>query len=130
MSTTLTYNATTVNLPDDLLWADEHDWSAVEQRQQYGLTGSLIIDSAGKQSGRTIHLQAGDDFAWMSRSTLNTLRTWANVSGAQFTLSYRGVAHTVKFDHAAGAIDAAPVWECPDPIDADPYAVSLRFLKV
>jgi hypothetical protein len=34
------------------------------------------------------------------------------------------------FDHAAGAIDASPVFNVPDPIDADFYAVSLRFLKV
>lgn len=130
MSTTLTYGATTLALPDDLLWVDEHEWSAVEQRQRYGLTGALIVDSASKLAGRTIRLQAGDDYAWMPRSTLNTLRTWANLAGQTFTLSYRGTNYTVVFDHAAGAIDAEQVYDCSDPIDADPYVVSLRFLKV
>lgn len=130
MSTTLTYGVTELTLPDDLLWADEHEWSAVEQQHRYGLTGALIVDSAGKLSGRTIHLQAGENWGWMSRATLNTLRTWGNLPGQQFTLSYRGTIYTVVFDHAAGAIDAAQVYECPDPIDADPYVVSLRFLKV
>ncbi len=130
MSTTLTHDATTLTLSDDLMWSDEHAWSAVEQRQAYGLTGALIIDAAGKQAGRTIYLRAGDDFAWTPRSTLQTLREWANLPGEQFTLNYRGVEHTVKFDHAAGAIDATPVWDCAEPIDADPYVVSLRFLKV
>lgn len=130
MSTTLVNGATTLTLSDDLLWTDEFDWAAVEQSQQYGLTGALILDSAAKVSGRTIRLEAGDDYGWMARSTLSTLRTWAGLAGQQFTLNYRSVAHTVVFDHAAGAIDASPVLGCPDPIDADYYVVSLRFLKV
>lgn len=130
MSTTLTYDATTLTLPDDLLWTDEHAWSAVEQSQRYGLTGAIIIDSASKLSGRTIYLQAGESYGWMTRATLNTLKTWAGLAGQQFTLSYRSVSYTVVFDHAAGAVEAIQVFDVPDPIDADPYAVSLRFLKV
>lgn len=130
MSTTLTYGATTLYLPEDLLWTDEHEWPAVEQRQQYGLTGAIIIDSAAKVSGRTIRLEAGETFAWMARSTLDTLRTWAALAGQQFTLSHAAVDHTVVFDHVAGAIEASPVWEVSDPSSTDPYVVSLRFLKV
>jgi hypothetical protein len=130
MSITLTYAATPLALPDDLLWRDEHDWRAVEQRQQYTITGALIVEAAAKQAGRTITLEGSDECAWIARSALGTLTTWAALAGQTFTLNLRGVNHTVVFDQDAGAISARPVWEVSDPDAADPYVVTLRFLKV
>jgi hypothetical protein len=130
MSITLTRSATTLTLPDDLLWTDEYGWPAVEQRQQYSVAGALVVEAAAKQAGRTIRLEAGDDYAWMPRSLLDTLLSWAALPGEQMALLLRGVTHTVVFDHAAGAIDAQPAWPVSDPASDDPYVVSLRFLKV
>jgi hypothetical protein len=130
MATTLTYVATTLTLAEDLLWPDEYSWQAVEQRQEYTITGALIVEAAAKLSGRPMTLQAAADYGWITRDTLETLRTWALLAGQQFTLLYRGVTHTVAFDHARGAIDAQQIIDYSDPEATDDYAVTLRFLKV
>lgn len=130
MATTLTYGMTTLTLPVDMLWTDEFAWRPVEQRQQYTLTGALVVEAAARQSGRQITLSAGDDYAWMTRATLDTLRTWSLLPAQSFTLLYRGVMRTVAFDHAEGAITATQIIDYSDPDAADDYAVTLRFIEV
>lgn len=126
----LTYGATTLALPDDATWPDEHTWQAVEQRQQYSITGALIVEAASKQAGRPITVECAEDFGWMTRADIVTLRTWANLAGQQFTLLLRGQTFTVVFDHARGALDAEPVWDVSDPVGTDFYTATLRFLEV
>lgn len=128
--TTLTYTGTTLTLPDDLAWPDEFEWAAVEQRQQYTITGALIVEAAAKQAGRTITLEGGDDFAWVPLADLETLLAWKALPGQVFTLVLRGVTHSVVFDHEGRSVEARPVWDVSDPGPADPYIVTLRFLKV
>jgi hypothetical protein len=130
MATTLTYGVTTLTLPVDMLWSDEFSWPAVQQSQQYTIAGSLVIEATAKLSGRSITLSAGDDYAWTTRATLDTLRTWSLLPAQTFSLLYRGVTHSVIFDHAAGAIDARPIIDYSDPDNTDDYAVTLRFIKV
>lgn len=128
MPTTLTYDATTLALPDDMLWPDEYDWRAVEQRTVYSITGALIVDAAAKLAGRTITLDGSH--TWVARSVVDTLLEWAALPLQTFTLAYRGVNHTVIFDHAAAAIEARPNVDYADPDATDVYALTLRFLKV
>lgn len=130
MATTLTYVATTITLPEDMLWPDEYAWRAVEQRQEYTITGALIVEAATKLSGRRITLAADSGYAWMTRATLDTLFAWSALPGQTFTLLHRGVTRTVAFDHDAGAIDASQIIDYSDPDGADDYAVTLRFIQV
>ena len=60
MSITLTYNGTTANLGDRLHWADEFDWSPVEQSTTYSTTGRLLVDLSTKLSGQPITLEGAD----------------------------------------------------------------------
>lgn len=130
MSITLTYLATTLALPDDLRWTDEFTWSAVEQRQQYTVTGALIVEAGTKQAGRAITLAGGPDHGWITRATLETLREWAALPAQTLALDVHGDARSVVFDQASGAIDAQQVFEVSDPVDADPYEVTLKFIEV
>jgi hypothetical protein len=130
VSITLTYGVTPLALPDDLLWVDEDAWRAVEQRTQYTITGALLVEAYAKQSGRTITLQGGPDYAWMPRATLDTLRAWAALPAQAFVLNLHGTDYDVILDHAAGAITAAPVIDYATPAADDPYAVTLRFLEI
>lgn len=125
MATTLTYGATTVTMPDDLLWPDEFGWQPVAQSKRRGITGALLLQSAALVGGRPITLQGS-----LPRSVAEQVATAAALPGQQFTLTYRGVAHAVIFDHEAGAFRADPVFEVADPIASDYYTVTLRFLKV
>jgi hypothetical protein len=120
----------TLALPPDALWADEFAWQQVEQASQYTTTGALVLDAWAKQAGRPITLRGDVDYAWCQLSTLTTLNAWAAQPGQPFSLLLRGVVRTVVFDHAAGAIDAAPVVPYSDPLPEDHYTLTLKFIEV
>lgn len=130
MTISLTNGVTTVALPEDLNWPDEFTWQQVVQTAEYTTTGALVLDSFAKQAGRPITLQGSETFAWCERGALVTLRNWASQPGAVFTLTLRGVDRQVVFNHEAGALEAEPIIDYSDPIDGDPYAISIRFLEL
>lgn len=128
--TTLAYGTTTISISDDLLWVDEYSWAAVAQRGEYTLTGALVLDAQAKQSGRPITLTGGETAGWMTRSTVDALVLAAAIPGQQFTLTLRGVAYTVVFDHEATPIEVDPVFDVSDPTSTDFYTATLRFIEV
>lgn len=131
MSITLAYDATTIELPEDLYWADENSWHPVEQTSQRTLTGALIVQHAARQAGRPITLQPDDGrSAAMTRATLDALRTWAAVPGRQMTLTLRGVSRTVLFRHEDTAIEATPFIHYSDVQSDDYYLATLRFMEI
>jgi hypothetical protein len=130
MSYTLSNGTTTLTLPKHLLWLNEFDWRPVAMSApRYSLTGALLLESQLRQAGRPIEL--GGESSWLTRADLLTLTGWAAVPGLQLSLVIRGEpARAVKFNHAAGAIEAAPVVEFSDPEPGDFYRLVLRFLEV
>lgn len=131
MATTLTYGATTLPLPADLLWADEYSWKKVVQRTRQSVTGALLVEAAALQAGRPITLSGEDNRAWVTRTVLDTLRAWADLPGQTFHLVVRdGAPLNVVFGHEAGAIEAQPVGVWDDVQPGDYYRVTLRFIEV
>ena len=132
MSITLTYNGTTATLSDRLHWADEFDWSPVEQETAYSTTGRLLVDVSLKQAGQPITLEGTDTNAWISRALCSTLQAWAALPGIQLDLVLRGETHQVIFDHAKGGFTAQPIWKLLDG-EITPelmYRPTFKFLKV
>lgn len=110
MSTiTLANGSTTLALPSDLAWTDELSWSAVEQTQTYTTTGALLIEEATRQAGRPYTLEGAEDRAWCTRGLVLALRAWAATPGTVMTLTIRGTARSVTFDHVRGALEGFPV---------------------
>jgi len=132
MSITLTYSGMTLTLPEDLYWSDETSWAPVEQSIERSISGALIVSSATRVAGRPITLTPEDQgSAWMLRSVLDTLRTWAAVPGREMVLTLRGTTYNVIFRHHDGqAIEAAPIKHCNDVQPTDFYTVTLRFMEV
>jgi hypothetical protein len=132
MAITLTYNATTATLSDRLQWADEFDWSPVEQATAYSTTGKLLVDVALKDAGQPITLQGNETAAWITRYLCETLHAWAKLPGIVLTLTLRGQAHQVMFDHAKKGFEAQPIWKLLDgEITGEQlYIPTFRFLKV
>lgn len=127
---TLTYSATTLTLPLNMLWPDEFAWPQVQQARSYTITGALVVQSGAKLKGRAITLDGGD-WTGITRADLLTLRSWAALPAQQFGLVVRSEAsRTVLFDHEAGAIEAAPLWDVRNPASSDFYRIKLRFLEV
>jgi hypothetical protein len=85
-------------LPDDLLWSDEHAWTPAVSSVSYLITGALLVQSATRQAGRTITLVGPADMAWVTRATLETLRSWAAVpisdTSGRFALQLHGDLET------------------------------------
>ena len=132
MSITLTYSGTTAHLSDRLHWADEFDWSPVEQTTGYSTTGAFLVDVSLKQAGQPITLEGTDTNAWISRALCSTLQAWAALPGIQLDLVLRGETHQVIFDHGKGGFSAQPIWKLLDG-EITPelmYRPTFKFLKV
>jgi len=130
MSITLQYLTDTIELPEDLYWADENDWHAVQQTSGRTLTGALVVQVAQRQAGRPITLRPEDDHsAVMTRATLDTLRTWAAVPGAEMTLTLRGVSRSVIFADDS-RIEATPFIHYSDVQADDLYLATMRFTEI
>ena len=124
-----------LTLPDDLLWTDEHTWTAPVSSVSYLLTGALLVQSAQRQSGRPITLSAPADMAWVRRGLVNTLYQWASAplgaNSGRFGLQMRGQSlRTVAFRHADNPIEATPVTGLPADSDADWYRITLKFMEL
>lgn len=132
MAIPLTYNGTTAHLSDRLDWVDEYDWSPVEQATAYSTTGALLVDVALKLAGQPITLVGTETAAWITRTLCDTLQAWAKLPGIQLTLTLRGEAHLVMFDHEKKGFQAQPIWKLLDGEITQEllYVPTFRFLKV
>lgn len=128
---TLTYQGTPLTLPDDLDWTDEHSWSPVVQEANHTLSGALVVETAEKLAGRPITLESADERAWLPYSTVQTLRAWAAIPGAEMTLVLRGQARQVVFRHQdAPAVEAWPILFKTSYQPDDWWRVNLKFMEV
>lgn len=114
-----------LTLPADPVWRDEFppDWSAVEQREDYGLTGALIVQMGVRQKGRPITLDVG----WLSRADLLTLYGLAEAANVSYSLVIPQGTFTVRFRRPP--LDVTPIREISDPASTDLYAVVLNLLE-
>lgn len=131
----LSVGAVTLDLDPDLQWTDEFSWSAIEETEERGLTGALIIDIGVKTSGRPITLAPPDDSsAWMPRATISQLQLWEKVPALTMTLQLRGTSYQVRFRRTDGApIEADPHEFVANPLPGglgDWYLTTLRFSEV
>jgi hypothetical protein len=135
MAITLTHDATTINLGDRLVWSDEHAWQAPQMELDRGTLGDLHVHVRARTSGRPITLEGVDSNAWIDRTTVLALQSWAQLPGVQFLLHLRGGDWPVMFDHTrAPAFDARPIWlRLADSEFADQTLVhlpTLRFIAI
>lgn len=129
---TLTIAATVLELPRDLVWADEFDYSPVGQQIEPTLTGALVIQEGVLQAGRPITLEGGDNFAWIRRADLVVLRNTTLAAGTTMTLTlHDGRSFPVIWSRGDSPISAQPIYPTPIP-DAQTYYNGLRlsFIEV
>lgn len=132
MTITLTAHGTTVELPADLYWSDEHAWSEVAQSVERSVTGELDIQAGRKVGGRPITLGPWNSLApWMPRSTVDQLNEWAQEPGLEIVLTLRGVSRIVLFrHHEAPVIDARPVQHYDEMLPTDPYICTTKLMEL
>ena len=121
-----------IEIPAELLWEDEFDWSPSVGAVEWGLTGAAIIDVAAKQTGRPITLTGDSDRGWIARSVVEALYALASNPGAARVLTLAdGRSFNVVFSPTEKPITATRVGYNPAP-SADWYykAVTLRLMEI
>lgn len=114
-------------LPAGLVWTDEFSWRPVEQSQEYGVTGALVVDVAERLAGRPITLEATDDHGWISRATLQTLYGLAGAPDATYTFQH---ADARSFTVMIESVEARAVSRPELPPASWPYVVKLKLIEV
>jgi hypothetical protein len=119
-----------LELPPDLIWTDEFDWTPVKQTITEAVDGSLIVETGLLLAGRPITLSGAIDSAWIDRGTLKSLYAYAqSVSERTLTL-LDGRSFTVIFRHGEKPVEAAQVVSFTNPDDTDYYTLTVRLLQV
>jgi hypothetical protein len=118
-----------ITLPSDLLWIDEYAHTPVVQKISPAVDGSLVIEVAAQIAGRPITLQGGNDYAWVTKATLEQLRIKQYLPGLTMVLNHNGANYSVIFQQPNG-IEATPIIDYSNPDPGDFYAVTLRFIEI
>ena len=124
-----------IELPKDLLWVDEFNWSKVEMNVEYALSGALHAQSGTKLKGRHITLEAPDDsMAWVGRETLEALYAKSIVAAREYTLVLGSAPNerlfNVAFRHNEQALEASPVYRWQPEGGDSMFKITLRLIEV
>lgn len=121
-----------ISLPEDLIWADEYDWSNITQSVKKSLTGALIIQEASQTKGRTFTLTGDSNSGWIDKATLDLLKVKVDTVNLQMTLNYHGTDYNVMFNRSGNSspMIAKPIYELVDPQSDHNYTLQLNFIEV
>ena len=110
MALTLTVGTTTLALPENLLWADELEWTPVVQTVTPTLTGALAVEEWPRPSGRPITYRGGAPWVRVTRTALLTLRALLDPLGTIATLTHHDgrTLRVLPRRDGAGAVVATP----------------------
>ncbi|MDO4434376.1 MAG: hypothetical protein Q4B82_07345 [Alysiella sp.] len=119
-----------IELPQDLRWIDEHDWSAIAQTSpERTLSGTQIIQQGVKQAGRPITLSA--DYVWLPLSTIQKLRDWTDIPELKMTYThYDGRTFQVIFALHEQALKAEPVHFSTPELADERYTATIKLITV
>lgn len=120
-----------IELPADLVWTDEFDWTPAQQQESYLLTGSLLLERSFKQAGRPITLAESTAPVWLPRLTVEALYGKLTVTMPMILTLADARVFSVAFDHNKGPIQVKPVYEYSTYDATDYYNVqALRFISL
>lgn len=100
----------TIDLPKDVIWTNETQWSPVSQTVEWSTTGALLMQEGVKLKGREIFLEGKDNMAWIDRPTGEYLMNMRDTQGLVMIFEFVDrnsdlnvlFSHSVMFYHAAG----------------------------
>ncbi len=121
-----------LQLPDELVWVDETDWTPVAQNEEYFLAGSLGVQTSVKLSGRPMTLTRKNGEVWVSRALILSLMALAAEPGKEMTLTmHDGRVFRVMFRHSDGPpLIAEPVIEYNIPPEWAYYSLALHLFII
>jgi hypothetical protein len=119
-----------VPLPADMVWTDELTWPTVIKSTEYTLTGALVVDSGQRLAGRPITLAGGDDHGWITRATIDALRTLASALPGEFVLTLADARSFNVVFAPEDALQAEPVFPVADPGADWWYVATVKLIEV
>lgn len=125
-----------VLIENGFFWSDEFDYKPIEQKQQFAVDGSLIIQEGKKKAGRPITLvPSNEGMGWIKRRELSKLQDWSALQDEQFTLEFDyphdNRRFNVMFNHQEGAItNPKPILGFTPISDDEYYSVTIKFLEL
>ena len=114
-----------INLPDQIIWAEQYQSQRVAGTAQLTLDGGMIIS---QQALTTFNmtLEAREETAWFAQADVDALQALQDTPGAQFTLVLYGVTYTViPRHHDAPAFEFSPLWPF-----YDRYTGRLKLMRI
>ncbi len=121
----------TIQLPGDMVWEDEFEWTPVVHDTGYSCSGALLIEASTMLAGRPITLRSGEDFALVTRAVVLQLQTLLDAGDDDMILIlHDGREFTVKFRRTETAMGADPEYPLAPPADDDLYNLTLRLIEV
>lgn len=129
--TTLSDGTTTVTLPNSMEWIDEHSWSPVAQQIQPTFGGGLVVSENAVIAGRPITLAGGPN-VWVTKTTLDALKTLVNVAGVALTLTLPDARtfQVVVNRSSSGGLVAKPVWRKNIYTGDDNFTLTLNLTEI
>jgi hypothetical protein len=76
-----------MQLPDELMWIDEFEWSDVKATTKQTIQGKFIVQEAKVPSEAGRHITLSSDDSWITRNDVLILQEMTNDTGRQFLLS-------------------------------------------
>lgn len=119
-----------IELPSDLEWVDQYDWSPIVQSKKYTLTGALVVPEAKKLKGRPITLEGDNASSWVTKSVLDLLTAKADTANLTMVLSYHGTTFDVMFSREQTPISSRLIVPFANPQSTDVYSLKLRLMQV
>jgi hypothetical protein len=122
-----------INLPADMVFDAEFDWSPVRAKVDVTLAGTLVVQRSKQSKGRPLVLRSTDETAWLRRSQLDALvakRDDLTINSMTLTLA-DGRSYSVLFDTSdAKCIETTPLQPGKLADSTDYFIASLKFIEV
>ncbi|MDD3553215.1 MAG: hypothetical protein PHC35_01655 [Deltaproteobacteria bacterium] len=116
-------------LSDDLICTTDYAHQSHVAVTDMAVDGTEISFIQRRSSGRKIDLEAGDNYAWLTREQVDALYAMSE-AGGEYLLTWRGQQMMVRFRYEDGALDLQPVIPRPDYIDQDYFRGKIRLKEV
>lgn len=121
----------TLDLPDNMIWADRHQWLPVAQSVRRTVAGNVVTFAQALTKGQPITLVASQTQGWLTLAQVKALQVLASTVGATYSLMVEAEVFIVQFRHEDfPAIDVEPFIPRLNEESTDYYSGTIKLLTL
>ena len=120
----------TLELPEELIWVDEFNYSEVQAKKNITIQGKVIIEESTIKEGKGRPITLTGDNAWIKRPLLKTLYGYAQETEKSMTLTLNDTrTFQVKFRFwEPPVVEAQTIWQNAFADDESEYFLTLKLV--